>query len=196
MPGFSFVATLLMGVGAWVVRSLSTFVIAGGFLVSLVSIGIGFGADAEWLLRLGVLAAALFIGIGVGRAIPARPAPIAFLLGVLSLADIIWIVSGGGSATGRTNEILNLSVRMGTTSSSIGTVDLILAAAVAAHWLRRDARIWLAAVAAPIGMVISNVFVVASDVENLPLVPFITLGWLITEIWYRRLLVPRSADSG
>jgi len=142
-----------------------------------------------------VFAAALFLGIGVGQAIPAKPAPIALLLGVLSVADIIWIVSGGGSAMGRADEVLNFSVQIGTTSSSIGTADLVLAAAVAAHWLRRDAGIWLAVVGAPIGMVVSNVLVSASDVDNLPLVPFITLGWLITGAWYRRLLVPQSADD-
>lgn len=195
MPGFSFLSTLMMGVGAWIARSLSNRVVAGGIVGGLVLTATGVAVDTDWLTRAGVLVAALFLGIGVGRVIPARPASISVLLVVLSVADIIWIVSGGGSAAGRTDQVLNFSVRIGTAFSSIGTVDLMLAAAVATHWLRRDARMWQAAMAAPIGMIISNVFVAVSGVDNLPLVPFIALGWLILEAWYRRLPVPHSADD-
>lgn len=186
MPGFSFLVTLLAGVGAWSVRSLSKSVIAGGLVVGGVLTATSRAADTRWLLGLGVFTASVFLGALVGRIVPPRPALMALLLGVLSVSDIIWINSGGGSATGSMNEVLNFSVQVGNSSSSIGTLDLVLAAAVAAHWLRRGARTWLAVVAAPIGMVLSNVYVAVSGVDNLPLVPFIALGWLATEFWHGR----------
>lgn len=186
VPGFSFVVTLLAGVGAWGMRSRSNPVVGGSFLTGFVMIGTGVMLDLGWLLRSGVFASAVFLGVAIGRAIAPNRSSMLILLGVLSVADIIWIVSGGGSATGWEADVVNFSVQLGTSSSSIGTADLVLAAMVTTHWLQRDAGVWLALAAAPVGMVVANVYVALTSVDNLPLVPFITLGWLATEAWHRR----------
>ena len=108
------------------------------------------------------------------------------LVGVLSVIDIVWIASGGGIANGWVHEVLNFSVQIGAGISSIGTLDLVLASAICAHWSKRGASMALSVAAAPLGMVISNVYVAVSGADNLPLVPFIVLGWLITEGIHRR----------
>lgn len=195
MPGFSVLVTLVMGVGVWSVRSLSNRVMAGGLVAGIVLAGAGLVSDLDWLAALGVFVAALFIGTGIGRLLPSQPGPILLFLLVLSVADIVWIGTGGGSASGSLDKIVNFSVEIGSSSSSLGTVDLVLAAIVATHWLRRDAGFWLAVAAAPIGMIVSDLYVAAANVDNLPLVPFITLGWLMTEAWHRRTKWALSADS-
>ena len=186
MPGFSFLITLLMGLAAWSVRTRSGSVIAGGLLAGLVMTMTGLGVDAGWLLNLGLVVVTLSVGVALGRTLPARSAPLAVLLGVLSAADIIWIASGGGLATGWLQDVANLSLHLGASSSSIGTLDLVLAAAIATHWLRRGTGVPLAVAAAPIGMAIANVYVAATGAGNVALVPFLSVGWLMTEGWHYR----------
>ena len=185
MPGFSIFVTLLMGLGALSLRrSRSPFVgavLAAGVVVTAG----GVGADLGWLVGPGVVVAAVTLGVLVGRAVPAKSQPMLLLLAVLSAADIIWIASSGDLSSEWLDRVLNFSVEIGASSSSIGTVDLILAAALSAHWLERDETILLSLTAAPLGMALANVYVGLSGAENLPLVPFITLGWLLTEITHR-----------
>lgn len=195
MPGFSFLTTLIAGLGAWGVRAVPSSVVGGGVVVGLALTGAGATTDFDWLLNVGVLFAAVFLGVALGRIIPPRSRPMFGLLVVLSVADIIWIVSGGGSATGWVDEVFNFSVRMGTSSSTIGTVDLLLASTVATHWAQRRGSVWLAVSAAPIGMIISNIYVAVSGADNLALVPFIALGWLETELRHRRTDRPRQTRT-
>lgn len=181
MPGFSFVMTLLMGLGALSVRRLLRSAIAIGVAAGLALTAAGVVSDVGWLIDVGIVVASITVGILVGRVIPPKAWPMALVLGALSVADIVWVVSGGAFSADWGNQVLNLSVDVGTSSSSIGTLDLILAAAVTAHWLEREAGVVLSLAAAPLGMVLANIYVALSGAENLPLVPFITLGWLVTE---------------
>ena len=149
IPGFSFLTTLIAGLGAWGVRAMPGSVVGGGVVVGLALTGAGATTDFDWLLNVGVLFAAVFLGVALGRIIPPRSRPMFGLLVVLSVADIIWIVSGGGSATGWVDEVFNFSVRMGTSSSTIGTVDLLLASTVATHWAQRRGSVWLGRIGGP-----------------------------------------------
>lgn len=185
MPGFSLLVTLLIGLGAWRVRSLSSRLIASGLIAGCAVTFAGLGMDAGWFRNLGLLIAALTLGVALGRVISPTFAPMLALLGVLSVADIIWIASGGGTSAGWAHDAANFSLQLGSTYSSIGTLDLVLAAALTTHWLRRDTQLPLAVSAAPIGMAFANVYVAAMGADNVALVPFITLGWLVTEGWYR-----------
>ena len=107
---------------------------------------------------------------------------------VLAAVDLAWIASGGGGAgEGWVNDVANFTIELGGRSSTIGTLDLVIAAALAAHWLIRGATPWLAVAPGPIGMVFSNVFVAVTGAMNLALVPFLLVGWLVTEGLERRL---------
>ena len=171
---------------AYGARVFSKGVILSSLLLAVAVMWTGVVSNVHWLIGLGVLAGSALLGVAVGRLVPPRPMPMLLLLGILSVADIVWIASGGGSATGSVERVVNFSMQIGESSSSIGTVDLVLAAVITTHWLQRDAGIWLAIAAAPIGMVASNAYVAVSGADNLPLVPFISLGWLLTEAWHRR----------
>lgn len=182
VPGFSFFVTLLMGLGALSLRRARSPFVGVALAAGVVVTAVGLGADVGWLVDLGVVVAAVTLGVLAGRTVPPKSQPMLLLLVVLSAADIIWIASGGELSSEWVDRVLNFSIDLGASSSSIGTIDLILAAALSAHWLERDETVLLSLTAAPLGMALANVYVGLSGSENLPLVPFITLGWLLTEI--------------
>lgn len=186
MPGFSFLATVVTALMAYGGKALTRLMLLSSLLVIVAGMWIAIANDLAWLTGLGVLAGSVVLGAAIGRMIPPRPGPMLLVLGILSVADIIWITAGGDASTEDLERVANLSVQIGGRSSSIGTVDLVLAATITTHWARRGASFWLALAAAPIGMVVSNVYVAVTGVDNLPLVPFITMGWLLTEAWHRR----------
>ncbi len=195
MPGFLFLASMVTALLAYGARAFSNGVILGSLLASAALTWTGVTTHQDWLISLGVLLGSVLVGVAVGRVIPPRSTSILLILGILSVADIIWIATGGGSASGWVEGVANLTVQTGAGSSSIGTVDLVLAAVITTHWLQRDAGIGLAIAAPPIGMVASNVYVAVSGADNLPLVPFITLGWLLTEAWHRRSTRPQRQSG-
>ena len=128
-----------------------------------------------------------------------------FALIVLAAVDLAWIASGaGGAGEGWVDDVANFTIELGGRSSTIGALDLVIAAALATHWLIRGAAPWLAVAPGPSGMVFSNVFVAVTGATNLALVPFLLLGWLITEGLEKRLHTagrsagpaPSAADSG
>jgi hypothetical protein len=185
VPGFLAIATLLTGLAALGVSRISgrntVITLIGAALVAVAAV---VGSN-HVITVIGVWAFAVILGILVGRWIPASAPPLASVLVVLSVADIVWIVSGGGTGPEWAGELLNVSISIGSGTSTIGAVDLILAAAIAIHWVRRDESQVLAVLAAPMGMIISNLFTAVTGTENLALVPFITAGWLLTETWHR-----------
>jgi hypothetical protein len=187
MPGFSFFVTLAAGVVAWFARRIPGAVLSVVVAAALVMavIGVVVAADmATW----GSLTAAAFAvsgGVLLGRALRPSSGPMVALLVVASIVDIAWVVSGGAGPEGF-REVANISLRIGENSSSIGTLDVLLAAAIATHWQARSASPATAILAAPLGMIAANVFVAISGVTNLPLVPFIGFGWLLSEAWVRR----------
>ncbi len=181
MPGFSFLVTLLMGLGALGLRRAASPAVAGILAGGAALTALGLGVEVGWLVDVGVVGAAVSLGVIVGRTVAPRASAMGLILGVLSVADIIWVASDQGSSAGWMGQVGNFAIDFGSGTSSIGTLDLILAAAVAAHWIRRDAGVPTVLASAPLGMVLANIYVALSGADNLPLVPFITLGWLLVE---------------
>lgn len=188
MPGFSFFATLLAGLGAWWVRDASRRALLLGSIVGVVLVVLGQAFDLRMLTVVGILGASVTVGSGLGQAFPPRSRPVLLALIALAVLDLAWIASGGGgSGEGWLNDVANLTIELGGRSSSIGTLDLVIAAALAAHWATRGAASWLAVSPGLVGMVFSNVFVAVTGATNLALVPFLLVGWLISEALERRL---------
>lgn len=186
MPGFSVFVTLIAGALSLAAVRRSSRVLATMFASAVVLIALGVVVEADlggWEAAL-VLAFAVSGGALAGRLLPPRAMPMAFLLGVVSVLDIVWIASGG-SAGADLGDYMNLTVRIGETSGTLGTFDVLLAATVATHWQARGSSLALAVLAAPLGMVLGNLFFSVTGADSLPLVPFITAGWLISEAWYR-----------
>jgi hypothetical protein len=196
MPGFSVVVTLLAGAGAWSARHLGGVAVGAGGLIGAGLFVAGRALGPGFLVPLGLVVAAVFLGALLGRLIPPGPGPMGFVLAALAVADIWWISSGGGTGEGLLGDLANVSVSLGSTTSTIGTVDVVLAAAVSTHRSVRGGTLWPAVLAAPIGMALANVYVIVTGADNLPLIPFIAIGWLVTEPWHRRRQTPRSASVG
>ncbi len=184
MPGFLFVSTLLSATLALPLGKLSRLHIGLLALVSVAGAVLGYFAGSPGLYNGFVFAGAVIIGALVGRAIPARPVPMALVLALLSALDIWWI-GLGASALSASNSYANFSVEFGSGVSSIGAVDLVLASAITTHWRRRRATILTSLAPAPLGMILSNLYFFVTGTLNLALVPFISAGWLISQLWYR-----------
>lgn len=188
MPGFSFFSTLLAGLAAWPGRHVSRRALLAGSLVGAAVVSLGIASDVSPLTALGLFGTSVTVGSLLGRSLPPRSRPVFLALIVLAAVDLAWIASGGGvAAEGWVKDVAVFSVELRGMSSTIGTLDLVIAAALAAHWLIRGAAPWLAVAPGPVGMIFSNVFVAATGATNLPLIPFLLLGWLITEGLERRL---------
>jgi len=183
MPGFLFITTLVSAMASLPLRTLSSLRIGGLLLVSIAGAALGHYINSPWLPGVFIFAGAVIIGAITGRAIAAGPVPMALFLAVLSTLDILWIGFGGSTLT-PLNSYANFSLEFGSGISSIGSVDLMVASAITTHWRRRQATILLSLAPAPLGMILSNVFVSITGTFNLPLVPFITVGWVISQLWY------------
>lgn len=185
MPGFSFIVTLVAAGATRLTWSTESRWRRVGAVTGIVVLAIGVVADQSTLTAFGLLLSAVAVGSSLGRALPPTPLAAAATLGLLSVADIVWIRFGNPDLDGAIGSLATLMVEIGGSTSSIGTVDVILAAAVTAHWLARGASGVLPLTPAPLGMALANVWVRINGVANLPLIPFIAVGWLVTEGWHR-----------
>jgi hypothetical protein len=200
MPGFSFLATLAVGLGAMSTRRFSPSRIALGFVGSIAVACAGLVTDSGALAGGGLVGGSVVLGTALANALPARREAVLIALLVLASIDLAWIATGGGGAEGLPANVANLSITYGGRSSSIGTFDLVVAAALAAHSRDRGAAAWLAVSPGPIGMMLMNGYVAWTGASNLALVPFLMLGWLIAEGLASRFMTtarsgrPRSRD--
>ncbi len=184
MPGFLFAATLLSATLSLPLSKLSGLQVGALVLVSVAGAALSHYTSTAWLSGGFIFAGAVITGAAVGRAIPARPGPMALFLAVISTLDVLWIWFGTGSGT-QLGPYANFSLEFGSGLSSIGSADLIVASAITTHWRRRKASIPVSLAPAPMGMIGSNVFALVTGVTNLALLPFITAGWIITQFCYR-----------
>jgi len=137
-----------------------------------------------------VFAAAL--GIVVGRIVPARFYPFLILLIVLSAFDILQV----GLSTHFRQAAQNSSLAAGDYYSTVvvklplgnyqlGPFDLAVIASIGEHWLRRGTGL-LVPLAGVTGAIVLAYAVILSGPVTLPLIPFLLIGWIGSEIWYRR----------
>ena len=188
--GFSFFATLLAGTGALslgrIAKSRVAVTLAAGAGAGAGAVGFGVVVDRSGVAAAGIFVAATALGVLLGGTMPAAFRPMLLVLVVLSALDILWIAVGGGSGSGLLSRVGNFTLEGGTSTSSIDTIDLVVAAGLSTHWLARGTRTWIAVAPGPIGMILSNIYVAIAGATNLALVPFLLLGWLITEALDRR----------
>jgi hypothetical protein len=150
-----------------------------------------------------VLLVALTGGLLLGRGMPPRSWPLLILLLVLSALDVLQIAltasssppgSSGSHAPGGSDPLLlgNLLLFLPWGRYNIGIFDLLLITALAEHWRRRGASYLIALLPGVLGFLLTFGFI---WVGNLPLIPFITVGWLGSEGMHRflnRHAQPRS----
>jgi hypothetical protein len=178
---------------AWLLHGLRRLTLALGLGVGIVLMAFGvFLSVAYPWSNIPVLLVALAGGMLLGRGIAARPASLLLLLSILSALDIVqvFLTSGtpppGQGAGGSRTWLLygNFTLWLASGKFNLGLVDLLLVVAMTEHWLRRGGSIPISFSPGPIGFVLADLFVLATMLLNLPLIPFLTVGWLCSEGWY------------
>jgi hypothetical protein len=135
-----------------------------------------------------VLVVALTGGVLIGRAIPKRSVPMLLLLLVFSALDIAQIIlTSGGSSSNSTSVSTspslygNFLIPPPVGRFNLGILDILFITAIAEHWQRRRNSIIIAEIPGLACFAIADLFVAITSIWNLPLIPFLTIGWLISE---------------
>jgi hypothetical protein len=80
---------------------------------------------------------------------------------------------------------------------NLGIFDLLLLIALAEHWCRRGGSYLLALVSGVLGLfLLPTIFILVTGGGNVPLIPFLTAGWVVSEGLFRSLrrqTAPREA---
>ena len=196
--GVSLVLFLLCTVLVWGARPLKTwfFAIAFGVGLALLILGIVFSADVYPWTALLVLLVAVSGGLWLGRSLSIkRLGPFLLLLVILSVLDTAQVVlthlSSAPHAQSTTVPPGNLYSNFllflpGGQHYGIGIFDLWLVTAIAEYWRRRDAEFWLALAPGVLAIILAYVLILLfPNLSPLPLIPFITAGWLCSVAVYR-----------
>jgi hypothetical protein len=193
MPGLYFVLAVTFGAAPWALRRVSwrpavvVTLIAAAALVGGGALGLRLYPWSD----LPVAVVAVGGGLLLGRAVPARRAPLAVLLVVAAALDTSQLVvaSGPGAGTGGTTSEpawwwwTTFVVDGPWQRSAIGMFDLLLIGTLAEHARRRSLALITALAPGLIGVVLADLASALSGGMSLPLIPFLLGGWLITEGW-------------
>ena len=184
------ILTIVVAAAALRLRGLGRLVLAMWIATSVaLAVAASFaGLESYPWNNLLVLSLALSLGVGIGRAMPPRLAPMLALLLVLSVLDVAQVALTSGPPPGGASArspawllYINFRVVVAGARIAIGVFDLALAAAVAVHLRRRMAPWPIAIAAAPAGLVLAELFVVVTGLGDLPLIPFLSAGWITAE---------------
>jgi hypothetical protein len=131
-----------------------------------------------------VAAFCITAGTSIGRAVPPRKRPMTALLAVLAALDTVQVFAAGPYADGpsamRLWTMFLLITPLG--SSAIGFGDLAVVAAIGEHWRRRGGNLALSVLPGAVGLVLVDAFSILVYKGSLPLLPFLLVGWLLTEV--------------
>lgn len=172
----------------WLTRQVKTRFLTIGLAlgIALAAGGIVFSLAYYPWTDLVVLLVALTGGLLLGRGIPPRFGPLLIALLVLSALDVLQFVLTAGSAqpggsdghaSGGSHPVLlgNFLLLLPWGRYNIGIFDLLLIIALAEHWRRRGASYLIALLPGVLGFLLALGF---ARVGGLPLIPFLTIGWL------------------
>lgn len=184
----SLIIALLSAAAPWLVAPIKRWPIATALGIGLVLTILGAALSVgpyPWT-NLVVLLVALSAGVLLGRSMPTRTWPFLILLLVLSALDIIQIVlSGPGAGPAHPAAIPppaqlygNLFLLLPWGRFNLGIFDIFVIAAMAEQWRRRGRALPFALIPGSIGIVLAFAFLQFIYKGVLPLIPFLTLGWL------------------
>ena len=179
-------------------RRVSLRIVAGLLMLSVaVSVaGVLAGARLYPWTDIPVAMLAVNGGILLARAIPPRFWPFFLALLILSALDAAQQVLPSGPVSHSSTRPVAYFYTMfvidvGGGHAAIGFLDLLLAAAVGEHSRRRGQSPWRGILPAPAGVLLADLLVRLTSAGNIPLIPFITLAWLIVQLsWPQRTAKP------
>jgi len=163
-----------------------TLLIALGLGVALSILIAAFSLVLYPWTNLVVLLVGLSAGILLGRLLPARTGPFLVLLLVLSALDITQIVLSSHGSSHTTPATIpppgqligNLFLALPWGRFNIGVFDVFIIAAMSEHWRKRRYRWALGQLPGIIGVILAFAFLQFVYRSALPLIPFLTVGWL------------------
>lgn len=187
MPGAYIVLAVVFGLLPWLLARVSSRQLIAALLASVLLDAAGLAAGAKlypWT-DIPVAAIAATGGVLAGRAVPPRFRPMALLLLVLAALDTVQILATATSPAAPAHRsaasyYLMFVVATSLGNSAIGIFDLLLIAAMAEHWRRRGAGRIVAAAPGCTGLLLAYL-VIHVVPRNLPLVPFLLTGFLLTQ---------------
>lgn len=184
----SLILALICVAVPWGIRQVKTWQILVIFGVSLALWIIGAALLLGWYPWTDVVDFLVFVGAGIllGRVISAKFWPFLIFLLILSALDITQIlltVRGAAPVTQRASIpagdfYSNFLLLFPWGKYGIGPVDLLVMAAIGTHWCKKHGPFFLAFVALAIGVIIADVILMIDPSIVLPLIPFLTFGWL------------------
>jgi len=131
---------------------------------------------------------AVSAGLLLGRALPTKLWPFFLLLLVLSIFDIVQVVltsgspSPGSQSAGTSPPAAqlygNFLLHLPWGRYNIGIFDLLLLVAMPEYWRRRGSTLLVALAPGVIGFILAFGFGQLIYAGALPLIPFLTVGWL------------------
>jgi hypothetical protein len=189
IPGLSFLVALSFGASPWLATKYGRKPLMVGLLigVTIAIVGSGLALPLYPWTDLVVILIAFAGGVLLGRLLPPKPFPFILILIVLSLLDVAQIVATSGvqAPGGNTpsSPLLygNFIIPPPVGRFNIGIVDILLGIAMAEQWRRRKGSIALAEVPGLAGFALAIPFELLTSYHDLPLIPFLTGGWLISE---------------
>ncbi len=199
----SLVLALLCTTIPWGTKQSKSWPIAIVLGVSIVLSILGTTFSAAWYpwTDIVVLLAAVTAGLLLGRAMSAKLWPFLLLLLVLSTLDIVQIVltthasapSSQSASVPAAQLYGNFLLNLPWGRYNIGIFDLWLITAMAEYWRKRGSEFLVALAPGVIGIVLAFAVIQFIYAGILPLIPFLTVGWLCSAGIYHYHNRPKKA---
>ncbi len=187
VPGLYIVVAVAFGLLPWIFVRVKTWqiVIALAVAVLLDAAGLAAGLRLYPWTNLPVAAIATAGGIMMGRAVPPRFRAMMLLLLALAVLDTVQVIGTAPATTAPSQRpageyYLMFVVATSLANSAIGIGDLLVIAAMAEHWRRREAGPVVAIAPGIAGLLITYPTILVIP-GNLPLIPFLLVGFLLTQ---------------
>jgi len=186
----SLVLAVFCAVIPWGTKQIKSWPIVIVFGAGLVLGILGIVFSLAWYpwTDLLVLLVAVSAGLLLSRAIPTKLWPFLLLLLVLSILDVIQIVltsgppspgsQSAGTSTPAAQLYGNFLLHLPWGRYNIGIFDLMLLTAMGEYWRRRGSTLLVALAPGVIGFILALGFGQFIYAGALPLIPFISIGWL------------------
>jgi len=152
-----------------------------------------------------VLLVAVSAGLLLSRAMPTKLWPFLLLLLVLSILDVVQIVltsgppapssQSAGTSTPAAQLYGNFLLHLPWGRYNIGIFDLLLLTAMAEYWRRRGSTFLVALAPGMIGFILALGFGQFIYAGALPLIPFLTGGWLCSAVLYSSRHRPNTSQA-
>lgn len=204
----SLVVAVGSAIAPWAAARLNQWVLAVALVIglALAVLIVGFSLPLYPWTNLVVLLVALAAGILLGRGLAGRTRTFLVVLLVLSALDILQIVLTSGPGSGLVAHVPtipppgqlmgNFFLLLPWGHYNLGIFDISILAAMAQYWRKRGG-VWLLALApGVIGVVLAFAFLLLVYNGALPLLPFLTAGWLCSLALAARMKVPAAQPVG